>query len=361
MRKRISAFIGMTIMVLLLSSCNGSRIGDKSPVDQIASYNHSTEQMETDDKNSIDQASLDNHSTEQVKKKYAYPAVLSIESEAQPVLSFGKHGLEDEYYIKDFCVLSDNSVLLVDSKTGKIFRFGDNELIKIYDFNLEEQDIHPYRIANDSQDNIYLLDGKQNIIMKIDESDNIHYSKFNDFLLTAVSDFYAIDNNIVAFYAINPDIEEGCTFQADISGETSMLKETKIQGRLIDDFVYLPEHIPDEGKLIGHGIKVAIYNFDGSQRHELFYNSDMYVLGAICYGTTSEGYLFKVVEMDEDNAVYEHMVIIDENSSVKARYKLPSESFLSLKSINDTVYQFTQNETTIRLQNILSKLNKIDE
>ncbi len=290
-----------------------------------------------------------------VSKTYTHPAALSVNSETQPLLSFGKHGNEAEYYIKDFFVLSDNSVLLVDSKTGKIFQFGNNELIKIYDLIPEEMDIHPYKIASDKNDNIYLADGKQGMIMKIDETESIRFSKFNDFPLTAVTDFYAPENNIVALSAIHPDVDDIYTYKVDISGDMAKLVGNKIHGKLINDTVYLPEHIPDEGKMIGHGLKINFYDLDGTQKPGLVYYSDKYVLGAECYEITPEGYNLRIIEMDEDetSAINIYIANIDKDSKVKSKVKVNSEELFNVKYINGILYQFIQNETGMSVSELL--------
>ena len=276
-------------------------------------------------------------------------------------MTFGQTWSDGNYTICDFTIMPDNSVLILDGMTGKIFRFGDGELLEIYDYDLNP-DYLPHKIACDTFGNIYLVAAKHNCLITIDTNGEIHFSNFNDFDLASVSEFAADENNRVAVSLYDSEIGDTKTHILNITGETAT-SVNSVAGTIADTFICSPAHMKDlddelEYREIGHRLRIELFNLNLDSVFDVTLSSDNWILGTVCYGKNGNEYIFKLVEVDDDNNYYNSLVFVDTHGGMISRYAIPA--YGTLKSFNGVLYLFSQMQTEIQISEAVSLLEQIE-
>ena len=290
---------------------------------------------------------------------YSPPIAFLIDSETTPEIMFGQTWEQGGYAICDFCIMPDNSLLILDSRSGQIFRFGDGALIKVYDFDLSP-DYLPHKIACDASGNIYLAAAKYNFLLKIDTGDEIHFSKLEGFDLAAMQAFSARNDSHVLLSFPNIAADAPDTLTVDISGETAVVVKTDT-GFLTSEFIFIPRHVVDDGdteRMVGHRWSLEVYDFYFGNPIEIIVTSEHWILGGTCHGISEGKYIVELIEVDDSGKFFNYLALIDNAGRIIDRYDIPMGG--TLKSCNDTLYFFSQTDTEISISEAFSRLTPID-
>jgi hypothetical protein len=292
--------------------------------------------------------------------QYSVTTNFTISKQSVPDVGIGDKTSEGDYRVTDFAVMPDNSILILNNQTGKVFRFADGTLMKTYDYGLPEQDIFPYKLACDKEGNIFLLDGKHSILMKIDTEGKIAYSQFKEFPLTAVSRF-AASGEIAAITAYDSEANV-TTYIVDISKETAVINSS-VLGQAVSDFVFSPYHIIDPGdetgRQIGHSLGIKIYGLSGELMSDIKKTLEDFIFGATCFGKSDDNYLVKLVLCGEgmDDKPYEILTLMDGYGKIMRSYEIPKGDNM-MNSFNERLYIFFRTDSELSVRDVLSELNE---
>ena len=288
---------------------------------------------------------------------YDLPSNFLINADTTPEMTFGQTWEESETYtICDFCIMSDNSILILDSKTGRIFRFGDNKVIKIYDYDLSPNYL-PNKIACDSSGNIYLGAAKHNYLLRVDANDDIHFSKFNGPDLAATQAFSARNDGKVVVNLPNLESDASTMLIIDISGPDAVITETGTRF-ITSEFLYIAKHIVDPGdtkRQVGHSFSLKFYDFNLAGIADIIISSENWILGGTCYGKSGDKYLIELIEVDDTNNFYDYLALVDSSGTIVNRYNIPQSG--ELKSFGGVLFLFTQTNEQIQIKEAFSVLS----
>jgi len=290
---------------------------------------------------------------------YSLPDNFLINTQNTPQVTFGTK-IEGFYTISDFCIMPDNSLLLMDSNTGKIYRFGDGKLIKTYDYNLAP-DYCPSRIAADSAGNIYLLAPKYSDILKIDTNGTLTYHKFvsTQVDLGTGTFFTADSNNTVAFYCFNMEKRIGETYIVDVSNDTANVMNI-YTGKIVGKYIFQQTALIDPGDTVnsfGHSQRIQFSDFNGKNVLDTTVTSKYFMLGLDCLGLSAGNYVLSCNDVDESNHWYNYLMFVNSTGSVVGKYTLPQfDSNSVIKAIGNDMYLFLQTDTQIQIKNAFANL-----
>ena len=292
---------------------------------------------------------------------YDLPNNFLINADTTPEMTFGQTWEESgTYTICDFCVMSDNSVLILDSKTGRIFRFGDNKLIKIYDYDLSP-DYLPNKIACDSSGNTYLVAAKHNYLLRIDVGDDIHFSRFNGPDLAATQAFSARGDGKVVVNLPNLEADASTMLIIDVSGPDAVITETGTRIFITSEFLYIAKHVVDSGdteRQVGHSFSLEFYDFNLTGIADIIVSSENWILGGTCYGKSGDKYLIELIEVDDTNNFYDYLALVDRTGTIANRYNIPQSG--ELKSFGGVLFLFTQTNEQIQIKETFSVLSLVE-
>ena len=291
--------------------------------------------------------------------KYEPPDNFLINSQKTPEIKFGQHYSSGDYGITDFCIMQDNTVLILDTMDYKIYRFGDGELIKIGHCDIDRSKYNLVKIATDNLGNIYIVSAKAfNCFIKIEADGNIQYSKLGDGFdtidLASTVSFSALDEDILRVTCY--DMEKGgfTNITVDISGDISVITDILDDYFLTDGYIYNSMCILDPGDeelSVGHSFRIETFDLNMTKLHDITLTSENWIFGGKCHGKSGDDYIIEITELDDNNDFHYYLALADGNGMIESRYNLPLGSGVSLKTYNGVLYLFVQTNTDIKIKN----------
>jgi hypothetical protein len=299
---------------------------------------------------------------------YSPPDGFLINSQTTPELAFGRiwdSGYED-YAFFDFCVMADNSVVIVDGMDCKLYRFADGKLIKTYAYDIDRSLYNFCQITSDAAGNIYIVTARQAMgFFVIDTQDNLRCSISDSFPgdLASTAGFSCIGENLllITFHDYNGELTSATV---DVSGDAAKITDAAPGCYYTNGYFYDIANIKDPGfedYHIGHGLRYGFYDSDMNKDSELAITSENLLFGGKSYRLRDGGFIFQLLETpDYDySAFYSYLALADKNGTVLKRYDLPLDTGFGsvlLKEYNDTVYLFVQTKSDIQIKDALSLL-----
>ncbi|NCC67232.1 MAG: hypothetical protein EOM14_03410 [Clostridia bacterium] len=343
-----SIIIPITLFLILLAGCSAREQN---------AYQHSANVSSTQDENASSQEVL------------AYNSVYSylINKNEHLELDYGVSDHDGLAMIRDFAILPNGNLLLLQFSKNICEYTPDGQLVGIYDLEFEELDLTAYMITCDEEENFYLIDGYNQLVLKANRDGLLHISQLcgesQMFDIGTITSMYATEQDILEITASGAD-NNSYVYCMDVSGEVAVcIGEPRIGRSIGNGIMYYPSLIYDESGHITNSVELTLYNRAGkSVTYQYFANhkNNAGVYGMVLYGIVDQSnYLGKIFEWRREN---ESAALIPKETFVKINSsgKIISACITDIKS--DSIIRSYGTETYIMQysENVISVTPLLD-
>ncbi|NMB33527.1 MAG: hypothetical protein GX992_04725 [Clostridium sp.] len=251
---------------------------------------------------------------------------ITLSRQDHPELNFDYSEHDGRHAIRDFTVTPEGNLLLLELSKCIYEYSPQGRLLNIYEYDLEEQGLTAYMFAADDQGNFYLLDGRRQLIIKVNKSEILNLAAFDETSLISdtglIKSFYADSEDVLIVTALDTSDFSYHTFTLDVSGDNIKFTEDPVRGDSIGNrqFVYV-EHIMD-GEQLTNGMEIVVAEYGGEERRFRVYTNheaSANLVGFQIYGLMEEGkYLARAVETLHGDKVEarENFLILEQDFDV---------------------------------------------
>ncbi|MBZ2175758.1 hypothetical protein K8M07_10970 [Schnuerera sp. xch1] len=270
---------------------------------------------------------------------------LSLLKTEHPELDFGISQHDGQKTIRDFAIMEDENLLLLEL-SGKVYECSPmGELLESYDFGFDEKGLTAYMLTCDNQGNFYFVDGHNCLITKADKNGILNTASFGEKSIITepglIKSISASEENILIIEAISPDDYLTYTYELDVSEDNAISTTGPQVGiPLGNGLSYKNELIRNEDGGLTDGISVTIYK-NGIEKNKFeVHTTNNFIAGLRIYGVTqSGGYFARIYEFLADgNTPQETLVTIDEQGKVKSIYEGSFKSDDIIRGYNDSIF-----------------------